>query len=55
MFVIAPEMLLFMVVGFITDESNINVAMKGEHSVPSEKKNQVKFIGFLDEGFSGHS
>lgn len=41
--------------GFITDDSDTSVIMQGEHSILSGKKNQVKFIGFLDESFSGHS
>jgi hypothetical protein len=48
-------MLLLIVVGFITDESDTNITTKGEHSLPSGEKNQVKFTGLLDEGFPGHS
>jgi len=38
LFVIVPVTLLLIVVGFITDDSDTSVTMKGEHSVPSGKK-----------------
>jgi len=55
LFVIVPVTFILIVVGFITDDSDTSVTLQGEHSVLSGKINQVKFIGFLNECFSGNS